>query len=75
MPRNGRVRAASTTRFAQAAFASRLCACNRASRSGPGSTTRAGAADRLPDPRVTTIAASGATWTSAFATERRLPIP
>ena len=40
----------------------------------PGSTTRA-AARITAGSALTTIARSGATWTSAFATERRLPIP
>ena len=40
----------------------------------PGSTTRA--APRItPGSAVTTMLRSGATWASAFATERRLPIP
>ena len=41
----------------------------------PGSTTRAGRADDVAGSALTTMVRSGATCASAFATERKLPIP
>jgi len=72
MPRNGRVAAVSST-TSRSPDASR-----QAMQSGialwPGSTTRA--APRIsPGSLDTTIERVGATCTSAFATERRLPMP
>ena len=40
----------------------------------PGSTVRS-AARMVPASEDTTTSRSGATWRSAFATERRLPVP
>ena len=73
MPRNGRVARSLDDRVAQAARVEAPHAIRHRALAGQHDPLRLTDDDR--DPLVTTITRSGATCTSAFATERRLPIP